>query len=174
MTAAKAVTANFTLTQYALTVAKNGTGTGTVTSSPAGISCGATCAFNFNYNTSVTLTPAAASGSTFTGWTGACTGTSTCVATMTAARAVTATFTKNTSAFSCTTVTNATACTNGNLTEIALPGLSAAQCHDQCVIKMPQAGMTSGCWIVASNTTCYCRNGVLDTTAGTSSGGSCN
>lgn len=174
MSAAKSVSANFTLTQHALTVTKNGTGTGTVTSSPTGISCGATCAASFNYNTSVTLTPAAASGSTFTGWTGACTGTSTCVIAMTAAKSVTATFTKNTSAFSCTTVANIKACTNGNLPEIALSGLNATQCHDQCVIKMPQAGMTSGCWVLASNATCYCRNGTLDTTAGTVPGGSCH
>lgn len=172
MTAVKTVTASFTLTQHALTVAKNGTGTGTVSSSPAGISCGATCSANFNYNTSVTLTPAATSGSTFTGWAGACTGTGACVVSMTTARSVTATFTKTTS-FSCTTVANVKACTNGNLPEIALTGLNATQCHDQCVIKMPQAGMTSGCWVLAMNATCYCRNGVLDTTAGTAPGGSC-
>jgi hypothetical protein len=34
--------------------------------------------------------------------------------------------------------------------------------------------MTTGCWVLASNATCYCRNGTLDTTPGISPGGSCN
>ena len=94
MTAARAVTATFnsSATTFALTVTKAGTGAGTVTSSPAGISCGATCSANYASGTSVTLTAAAASGSTFAGWSGACTGTGACTVSMTAARAVTATF----------------------------------------------------------------------------------
>src|SRR4030095_7403753 len=40
------------------------------------------------------LTSGAAAGSGFTGWRGACTGTTDCVVTMSAARAVTATFAK--------------------------------------------------------------------------------
>jgi len=95
MSAAKAVTATFTLTpvQYTLTVTKAGTGTGTVTSSPAGISCGTDCSEAYNASTSVTLTSTPATGSTFTGWSGACTGTGTCTVAMTAAKTVTATFT---------------------------------------------------------------------------------
>jgi endoglucanase len=95
MTQARSVTATFTSqsTTFALTVARAGTGTGTVTSSPAGISCGTTCTANYSNNTSVTLTAAAASGSTFAGWSGACTNVSgTCTVSMTAARSVTATF----------------------------------------------------------------------------------
>src|SRR4029079_5299627 len=46
----------------------------------------------FASGTSVTLSAAAASGSTFAGWSGACSGTSTCALAMTAARNVTATF----------------------------------------------------------------------------------
>ncbi len=77
---------------YALSVTKAGTGSGTVTSSPSGINCGPTCSANYTSGTAVTLTATAAAGSTFTGWTGACTGTGTCTVTMTAARSVTATF----------------------------------------------------------------------------------
>ena len=96
MSQARSVSATFdttTGTTYALTVAKAGAGSGTVTSSPVGISCGSTCTASFNSGASVTLTAAPASGSTFGGWSGACTGTSaTCTTTMTAARSVTATF----------------------------------------------------------------------------------
>ena len=78
----------------ALTVTKSGTGAGTVTSAPAGISCGTDCSETLVQGTQqVTLTAAAAAGSAFTGWSGACAGTGTCVVTMSAARAVTATFT---------------------------------------------------------------------------------
>ena len=92
MSAAQAVTATFTLIPYTLTVAKAGTGSGTVTSSPAGISCGADCSEPYNSGTVVTLSQAATAGSTFAGWSGACTGTGACSVTMSAAQAVTATF----------------------------------------------------------------------------------
>ena len=84
MSAAKSVTATFTLNPT-LTVTKAGTGSGTVTSSPAGISCGADCSQPYNPATVVTLTKAATAGSTFTGWSGACTGTGACQVTMSAA-----------------------------------------------------------------------------------------
>jgi PKD repeat protein len=92
MTAARSVTATFNTISHALTVSKGGLGTGTVASSPAGISCGADCAESYAYGTSVTLTASAATGSTFAGWSGACTGTGACTVSMTAARSVTATF----------------------------------------------------------------------------------
>ncbi len=81
---------------YALTVSKAGTGGGTVTSSPAGINCGSDCSESYASGTNVTLTATAAGGSTFAGWSGACTGTGTCAVTMSAARAVTATFNSTT------------------------------------------------------------------------------
>jgi len=75
-----------------LTVNKGGTGSGTVSSSPAGINCGATCSAAFSSGASVILSPIADAGSTFAGWSGACTGTGTCSVTMDAAKTVTATF----------------------------------------------------------------------------------
>lgn len=76
---------------HTLTVTKDGTGSGTV--SGTGISCGTDCTEAVVENTSVTLTATAASGSTFAGWTGACTNTTgTCTVTMDAAKTVTATF----------------------------------------------------------------------------------
>ena len=69
-------------TTVTLSVSKTGTGTGTVTSSPAGIACGATCSLSVAAGTPVTLTATPASGSTFGGWSGACSGTAACTLTM--------------------------------------------------------------------------------------------
>jgi hypothetical protein len=77
-------------TSPTLTVLVNGTGT--VTSSPSGINCGVTCTYTFTAGASVTLTATAPRGSKFTGWSGSCTGTSTCTVSMTSASSVTATF----------------------------------------------------------------------------------
>lgn len=69
------------------------TGMGTVTSDPTGIDCGTTCSADFTDGATVTLTAAPDTTSSFTGWTGACTGTSpTCMVTLTAAASTTATF----------------------------------------------------------------------------------
>ncbi|HRW50948.1 MAG TPA: hypothetical protein P5333_25690, partial [Caldilinea sp.] len=92
--AARTVTATFTRNRYTLAVTRAGTGSGAVTSAPAGIACGATCAADFDHGTSVTLSAVPAAGSSFTGWSGACSG-SVCTMSMTAARNVTATFTRN-------------------------------------------------------------------------------
>jgi len=92
MTAAQSVTATFTLTTHTLTVTKTGSGSGTVSSSPAGISCGAACSSSFDGGATVTLTATPVSGSSFQGWSGACTGTGTCTVTMDQDRSVTATF----------------------------------------------------------------------------------
>jgi List-Bact-rpt repeat protein/phosphoesterase family protein/concanavalin A-like lectin/glucanase superfamily protein len=95
MNGSQSVFATFTLTlpTFSLTVTKQGTGTGTVTSNIGGINCGATCSATYNSGTAVTLTATPAAGSTFAGWSGACTGTQTCTVTMNAAQSVTATFT---------------------------------------------------------------------------------
>lgn len=81
---------------YALTVSKDGNGDGTVTSVPAGIDCGGDCSEEFPSGTGVTLSASAGGESTFAGWSGACSGTGTCVVTMSQERSVTATFHSNT------------------------------------------------------------------------------
>ncbi len=86
------VRAGQSIGNFALTVAQSGTGSGTIGSSPAGINCGSLCTASFTSGTAVTLTATPASGSTFTGWGGACSGTATCTVTMSAARSVSATF----------------------------------------------------------------------------------
>ena len=80
-------------TTYSLSVSKSGNGNGTVTSSPTGINCGTTCSALFESGSSVTLTAVSSSGSTFSGWGGACSGaSSSCTVVMDAANSVTATF----------------------------------------------------------------------------------
>lgn len=73
--------------QHRLTTNKTGSGTGSIALSPAG--------GNYNHNTIVTVTAKADAGSTFSGWSGDCSGTGACSVTMTSARSVTATFSKN-------------------------------------------------------------------------------
>ncbi len=78
---------------HQLTVTKAGAGAGSVTSSPAGIDCGSSCAAMFATGSSVTLTAAPSSGSSFAGWSGACSnGGATCTVALDADRSVTATF----------------------------------------------------------------------------------
>jgi hypothetical protein len=80
-----------------ITVTKGGNGTGRVTSNPVGIDCGSDCSDSYPAGTVVTLTAAADASSTFTGWSGGCTGaTATCTVTVTAAATVTAVFTLRT------------------------------------------------------------------------------
>lgn len=94
MNAATSVTATFNSapTIFTLTVTKTGTGTGSVTSSDSLINCGETCSASFNTGIIVTLTATPDPGSTFDGWSGACTGTGTCTVTMNAATIVAAAF----------------------------------------------------------------------------------
>ncbi|HYL81936.1 MAG TPA: hypothetical protein VEU07_14050 [Candidatus Acidoferrum sp.] len=57
------------------------------------MACGSTCSASFSSGTSVTLTATPTAGSSFSGWSGACSGTGSCNVAMTAAQAVTTTFT---------------------------------------------------------------------------------
>jgi len=94
MSAARSVTASFTLQRFTLSVNKAGIiGGGTVTSSDGGINCGPTCLASYTSGTTVTLTATPAFGNVFTGWSGCDTvsGT-TCTVTMSSARSVTASF----------------------------------------------------------------------------------
>ena len=86
--ASHTIAATFAQNTYTLTVSTSGTGTGSVTTSPTGTT--------FTAGTLVTLTAAPNANSTFTGWSGACSGTSTtCQVTMNANTSVSAAFTLN-------------------------------------------------------------------------------
>jgi hypothetical protein len=81
--------------QLLVSVTHAGTGSGTTVSSPPGIQCagpGTACTAGFANGTAVTLTAAASPGSTFTGWSGACTGANPCQLVVDGPKAVTATF----------------------------------------------------------------------------------
>jgi hypothetical protein len=87
----RTVTATFTSVGTQLIV--NRVGAGMVTSSPAGIACGVTCAATYPTGSVVNLTAEPASGVTFAGWSGGCTGIdASCVVDMTTDQTVTATF----------------------------------------------------------------------------------
>ncbi|MBX3653725.1 MAG: hypothetical protein KF686_06035 [Ramlibacter sp.] len=77
---------------HVLSVARQGTGNGTVASVPGGISCGSACSASFGAGASVVLSATPAVGSVFGGWSGACSGLSSCVVSMTAAQNVVANF----------------------------------------------------------------------------------
>jgi CHRD domain/Divergent InlB B-repeat domain len=71
------------------------TGNGSVTSTPAGINCPGDCSESYAHNTVVNLTATPVANNSFSGWTGACTGTGACAVTMDFLKSVTATFTLN-------------------------------------------------------------------------------
>ena len=96
LTADITATANFTVAQHLLTVATAGVGSGDISSNPAGINCGGDCTEIYDYGTEVTLAANADTGSSFSGWSGACTNpTGDCVVTIDSAKDVTALFTLN-------------------------------------------------------------------------------
>ncbi len=78
---------------YPLTASRTGSGQGTITSDPVGIECGSVCEADFDDGSTVELTATPDPGSSFTGWSGDCSGTGTCEVTMVQGRDVTATFT---------------------------------------------------------------------------------
>lgn len=166
MSAAQTVTATFNTTgttTQTLTVAKSGAGSGTVTSSPAGINCGNDCSEPYVSGTVVTLTAAPATGSTFAGWSGACTNlTGVCTVTMSAARSVTATFNASTSTFLLTVSKTGT----GKGTVTSSPtgincGADCTQAYSSGTVvtltAKPSRGNTFGGWTGAcTNTTGTC------------------
>lgn len=91
--AAQTVAIEFHKQGHLLTVSKGGDGTGTVSSSPAGIDCGASCEHSYAHGSMITLTATATGGSSFGGWSGACSGFgTTCVVDLDAAQSVSAAF----------------------------------------------------------------------------------
>jgi uncharacterized repeat protein (TIGR02543 family) len=85
---------SFSRITYPLTITFAGTGGDRVSVLPAppAVDCSGDCSQTFEINTIVTLSAAAAAGYTFTGWSGACSSSGSCLVTMTGALSVTAAF----------------------------------------------------------------------------------
>ncbi len=80
---------------YALSITIDGTGEGAITSDPAAITCtSGLCQASFNYGTTVNLLQVPNAVSTFTAWSGACTGSGSCTITVDGPKSATATFTR--------------------------------------------------------------------------------
>jgi hypothetical protein len=82
-------------TTATLSVTLAGAGSGTVSSTPDGIACGTVCSADWLVGTAVTLTATPSGGSSFAGWSGACSAAataSTCVVSLASNAAVTANF----------------------------------------------------------------------------------
>jgi hypothetical protein len=77
-----------------LTITMSGSGTGLVKSKAMGVACTASCSPSIAAGAKVSLTAVPGSGSTFSGWSGSCSGTTTCRVQMSEAHSVTATFAK--------------------------------------------------------------------------------
>lgn len=82
---------------YVATVSKGGDGQGTVTANTGAINCGSTCQGSYKAGTQVTLSATPSSGSIFSGWSGACSGTASCILSLNADTSVTATFSASSS-----------------------------------------------------------------------------
>lgn len=85
-----------TATPVNVSVTLAGSGTGSVNSDPAGIACASGsssgCSAAYTTGTEVTLSATTSTDSSFTGWSGACSGTANCMISMTADKSTTATF----------------------------------------------------------------------------------
>ncbi|MFA7385534.1 MAG: hypothetical protein WCZ99_01150 [Candidatus Paceibacterota bacterium] len=79
--------------EFSVSVSKGGSGIGGITSDPSGITCGNDCSYSYESGTVITLTAITSPVSVFSGWSGACSGSSTtCQITMNENKTVTATF----------------------------------------------------------------------------------
>lgn len=108
-------------TTYPLVVNTGGLGSGTISGTANGTPCAGNCAGSYASGTAIVLQASAAAGSTFTGWSGDCSGTGSCNLTMNGAKSVTATFAGGNPGDHTLTVTVSG---NGSVTgtQIACPG----------------------------------------------------
>jgi hypothetical protein len=116
-----ACTATFTASAPAYTLAVGETGSGTVSTSDGGIVCGGICSQAYVSGTTVTLAATAASGWSFSSWSGSCSGGPVVQLAMTGNMSCTANFTQNpqttpvTTTGAATNVTASSATLNGTI-----------------------------------------------------------
>ena len=155
------VRAGQSLSTVALTLSATGTGYGTLTGSPGSLNCTITagvasgiCSASPEIGSTVLLTASPATGSAFTGWSGACSGSSaTCnLSNITAAKNVIATFTLNT--YAITATANPLAGGSASCTPNPVGYGGSANCT-----ATPNAGYTLSAWSGdCSGTTCNLSN----------------
>jgi uncharacterized protein YjfI (DUF2170 family) len=136
--------------QRKLSLALTGTGAGAVSSSPAGISSqGLPVSWFFDAGSQVTLTATSASGSSFAGWTGACSGTDVCTVTLTSDLSVGARFEKypiltvtlsGTGSGNVNSVPSLITCSSGSCTADLAPGSNVT------LIATPDGNSTFDGW----------------------------
>jgi uncharacterized protein (TIGR03437 family) len=117
------------------TITTAGSGGGTVSSSPGGTSCGPNCP-SFAAGTTVTPTATPNTGSTFTGWIGACFGTPGCTVTMNSNLAVTAWFNPMSSAGNGITMSSVSPAPRTPSTVLRI-GTSGAGAADPATLQFP-------------------------------------
>lgn len=117
-------------------------GTGVVASNPGGINCGGSCQYAYAIGGDVTLN-ADSTGSAFTGWSGACTGSATtCTVTVNAATSVVAHFADGTGTWG----------SGGDGTGTgAGDGANANSSSDACAVSQPIASLTKRPRFTSSN-----------------------
>lgn len=127
VTSNQTIAASFKATTYTLSTSITGTGAGTVAANPSGTS--------FSAGTVVTLIATPNTNSTFVGWSGACSGTSTtCQVTMNSNLSVGASFTANTVSYTIT----ASAGTGGSISPSG--SMSVAKGASQAYTITPKSG----------------------------------
>ena len=136
-----------------------GTGSGTITGT--GISCPGDCSETYADGTAVTLSANPAAGSTFGGWTGACSGTGSCALTMNADKTVSGSFSASAPPPRTLTVTPPTGTGSGTITGTGIncPGDCTETYADGTAVTLsanPAAGSTFGGWTGACSGTGSC------------------
>ncbi len=126
-----------------VTLSIAGNAPGSVTSDVAGMNCAASCRQVWANGTTVTLTPHPAPGSTFDGWSGACSGTSTCSIALSAAATVGALFNDHTPPE--VAVNRPAATTNASTLTFGLAFSESVQSVEQA--DLDWSGTATGCTI---------------------------
>lgn len=168
ITSAASVVADFDVQRVHLDVARDGTGSGSIVSGSGEISCGAMCASDYDFGTMVTLTAAPEVGSTFDGWSGACTGMGTCTVTMTSATSVSATFTRQRFSITVSVAGTGTGVVSSSPAGIACGATCAADFDYGAIVTLaasPAVGSVFTGWSGACTGTGAC---TVDVTAATS------
>ncbi len=115
---------------HSLSVMKSGSGT----VSGSYINCGSTCSNTYSSGATETLVAVPASGYTFTGWSGACSGTGTCSVTLNENKTVTATF---------AAIPNYTLSVGKNGTGSITSNPSGINCGSTCSYSYPQGELVT-------------------------------